>query len=55
MSSPSAEDNSSRDAQAISSVGASATSEGVGTNPIWLLVAAAALFFAFGAAVLASG
>jgi hypothetical protein len=54
MSLPSADHNSSRDAQALSSAGASASSGG-GTNPLWLLVGAGALFFAFAAALLASG
>ena len=53
MSTPSADHNSSRDAQAISSADASASSGG--TNPVWLLVGAGALFFAFAAALLASG
>jgi hypothetical protein len=52
MSTPSADLNSSRDAQAISPAEASAFSRG--TNPVWLLVGAGALFFAFAAALLAS-
>jgi hypothetical protein len=55
MSLPSADHNSSRDAQAISSTDASISSGGGGTNPVWLIVGAGALFFAFAAALLASG
>jgi hypothetical protein len=55
MSSPSADHNSSRDAQAISSADASASTGGGGNNPVWLMVGAGALFFAFAAALLASG
>jgi hypothetical protein len=54
MDSPSADQNSPRAAQAISPVDAPA-SPGGGTNPLWLLVGAGALFFAFAAAILASG
>lgn len=52
MTMPSSNQTSSRDAQVISS--ADAPSSG-GGNPIWLLVGAGALFFAFAAALLASG
>jgi hypothetical protein len=55
MSLPSADHNSSRDVLAISSAGASASSGGGGTNPVWLMVGAGALFFALAAALLASG
>jgi hypothetical protein len=54
MSLPSADQNSSRAAQPISS-GVAAASPGGGTNPVWLMVGAGALFFAFAAALLASG
>jgi len=46
MSPPSEDHTSSRDVQPISSGG---------TSPLWLLVGASALFFAFAAALLASG
>jgi hypothetical protein len=55
MSLPSADQNSSRAAQPISSADASASAGGGGTNPVWLMVGAGALFFAFAAALLASG
>ena len=57
MSLPSADHNSSRAAQVISSADPSASSAspgGGGTNPVWLMVGAGALFFAFAAALLAS-
>jgi hypothetical protein len=53
MTIPSSDQTSSRDARAISSADAPASSGG--SNPIWLLVGAGALFFAFSAALLASG
>jgi hypothetical protein len=55
MSTPSEHDTSSPDAQAIPSTDASASSGAGGNNPIWLMVGACALFFAFAAALLASG
>jgi hypothetical protein len=54
MSSPFTDHDSSRDAHAVASIDTSASSGG-GTNPLWLLVAAGALFFAVAAAFLASG
>jgi hypothetical protein len=54
MSSPSADHDSPRDAHTVTSSDTSASSDG-GTNPLWLLVAAGALFFAIAAAFLASG
>jgi hypothetical protein len=54
MSLPSADHNSSRDTQANSPADASA-SPGGDPNPLWLLVGAGALFFAFAAAFLAAG
>jgi hypothetical protein len=53
MSTPAAEHNSSRDA--LASTDAPASSGGGGNNPVWLMVGALALFFAFAAALLASG
>ena len=55
MSTPSADQNSSADAHAAPSADASTSPGGGGTNPLWLLVGAGALFFAFAAAFLASG
>jgi hypothetical protein len=53
MSTPATDQNSSLDAP--SSTDAPASSSGGGNNPIWLMVGAGALFFAFAAALLASG
>jgi hypothetical protein len=54
MSSISDGHNSSRDPDAVASIDTTAPSGG-GTNPLWLLIFAGALFFAFAAALLASG
>jgi hypothetical protein len=54
MSSPSADHDSPRGGHAATSTDTSASSDG-GTNPLWLLVAAGALFFAVAGAFLASG
>jgi hypothetical protein len=54
MSLPPADHNSSRAAQPISPAAAPASSATGGTNPVWLMVGAGALFFAFAAALLAS-
>ena len=54
MSLPSADQNTSRAGQAVSSGDASASPGGGSTNPVWLLVGAGALFFAFAAALLGS-
>jgi hypothetical protein len=54
MSSPSADHDFPRDAHTVTSTDTSASLDG-GTNPLWLLVAALALFFAIAAAFLASG
>jgi hypothetical protein len=54
MTSPSADHDSSPDAHTVTATDTSASS-GDGTNPLWLLVAAGALFFAVAAAFLASG
>lgn len=51
MSSSAAEHNSSRDPEAI----ASKIPSGQGPNPLWALTIGGALFFAFAAALLASG
>jgi hypothetical protein len=55
MSTSSADHNSSAEAPAVSSADASASSGEGGSNPVWLMVGAGALFFAFAAALLASG
>jgi hypothetical protein len=54
MSQPAPDRYSSRDTQATSPADASAPSGG-DPNPLWLLVGAGALFFAFAAAFLAAG
>ena len=54
MSSPSTNHDFPRDAHTAISTDTSGSSSG-GTNPLWLLVAAGALFFAVAAAFLASG
>jgi hypothetical protein len=46
--------NSSRDPDAVASTDTTAPSGGR-TDPLWLLIFAGALFFAFAAALLASG
>jgi hypothetical protein len=54
MSAIPADHNSSRNPEAIVSTDTTASSGG-STNPIWLLIFGGALFFAFAAALLASG
>jgi hypothetical protein len=54
MRSLSGEHSSTRDPDAAAPTDAAAPSGG-GTNPLWLLVFAGALFFAFAGALLASG
>jgi hypothetical protein len=54
MSSLPADHDSSRDPEEVASTDAS-TSSGQSTNPLWLLIFGGALFFAFAAALLASG
>jgi hypothetical protein len=54
MNALSADHNSSRDPEAIASTDTS-TSSGRSSNPLWLLIIGGALFFAFAAALLASG
>jgi len=53
MSSPSADRNSSRDVDTVTSTGTAAPA-GVGASPLGLLAAAGTLFFAVAAALLAS-
>jgi hypothetical protein len=55
MSTSSDDHASSPDARAIQSADTSAPSDAGGNNPIWLMVGGGALFFAFAAALLASG
>ena len=54
MSSLPDDHNSSRDPDSVASADTTARSGG-GDNPLWLLIFAGALFFAFAAALLASG
>jgi hypothetical protein len=54
MSSLPADHDSSRDPDAIAST-ATTTAPAQSTNPLWLLTFGGALFFAFAAALLASG
>jgi hypothetical protein len=54
MSSLPADHNSSRDPDAGTPTDTTTSSNG-GANPLWLLIFAGALFFAFAAAMLASG
>jgi hypothetical protein len=49
------DDTSSRNAKATPSAEVSASYSEDGTNPIWLMVGASALFFVIAAALLASG
>jgi hypothetical protein len=54
MSSQPDDANSSRDSEAIASTDTTAPAR-ESTNPLWLLIFGGALFFAFAAALLASG
>jgi hypothetical protein len=54
LSSLPADNNSPRDPDAPASTDTGTSSSG-GSNPLWLLIFAGALFFAFAAALLASG
>jgi hypothetical protein len=54
MSALPADHNSSRDSEAIASTDTT-TSAARSPNPLWLLIIGGALFFAFAAALLASG
>jgi hypothetical protein len=47
-------DHNSRDPEAIASTDTT-TSSGLSPNPLWLLIIGGAMFFAFAAALLASG
>ena len=54
MSSPTADHDTACDSHTVTSTDTTAQAGG-GINPLWLLVAANILFFAFAAALLASG